>query len=260
MKQILSLGMGVQSSVIALMSAHGELPKLDLAIFSDPGWEGSATMKWAAWLTGYCAENGIRVVTVKKDGPGIRADALQAKRFATMPFYSMMDGKPGMVMRQCTMEYKIQPVQKEIRRFLGVEPRHKVREQVNLWMGISLDEVQRMKESRLAWITHSWPLIDRRMDRGDCLRWLDANGLPRPPKSACIGCPFKSDASWMAMKRDNPIEFADAVDFDAKIRKARKNMRSDMFLHRSCKPLSEVNFGEDQIDAFINECEGACGV
>lgn len=92
------------------------------------------------------------------------------------------------------------------------------------------------------------------------MRWLDAKGLPRPPKSACIGCPFKSDSSWMAMRRDNPMEFADAVDFDAKIRRARKNMRSDLFLHRSCKPLSEVNFGEDQGDMFIAECEGACGV
>lgn len=36
------------------------------------------------------------------------------------------------------------------------------------------------------------------------------------------------------------------------------------FLHRSCKPLSEVDFSTEeergQLDMFNNECEGMCGV
>lgn len=260
MKKILSLGMGVQSSTIALMSLVGELPPLDAVIFADSQWESKATYDYARWLILHCEERGMRITVTRKPGEGIRKDALMAKRFATMPFYTKMDGEGGMVMRQCTMEYKIQPVQKAIRRFLEVEPGKRVKEPVELWLGISLDEVQRMKESRVSWIKHAWPLIDKRMDRGDCLRWLKSHGFPVPPKSSCIGCPFKNDSSWMAMKRDNPKEFADAADFDAKIRTARKNMRSELFLHKSLKPLSEVNFGEDQGDMFLNECEGHCGL
>ena len=35
-----------------------------------------------------------------------------------------------------------------------------------------------------------------------------------------------------------------------------------MFIHKSCKPLSEVEFvaEEDQPDLFDNVCEGMCGV
>jgi hypothetical protein len=37
-----------------------------------------------------------------------------------------------------------------------------------------------------------------------------------------------------------------------------------MFLHRSCKPLDEVEFKTKQVanqmDLFDNECEGMCGL
>lgn len=34
------------------------------------------------------------------------------------------------------------------------------------------------------------------------------------------------------------------------------------FVHRSCRPLDEVDFDpqRDQVDLFVNECEGMCGV
>lgn len=35
MLRVLSLGAGVQSSVLLLMSCRGELPKLDAAVFAD---------------------------------------------------------------------------------------------------------------------------------------------------------------------------------------------------------------------------------
>jgi hypothetical protein len=35
----LSLGAGVQSTTLLLMSLEGMLPKLDCAIFADTGWE-----------------------------------------------------------------------------------------------------------------------------------------------------------------------------------------------------------------------------
>lgn len=42
MKQVLSLGAGVQSSTVLLMSIVGELESLDGAVFSDTGWEPQA--------------------------------------------------------------------------------------------------------------------------------------------------------------------------------------------------------------------------
>ena len=40
--KILSLGAGVQSTTVLLMSIRGELPRIDHAIFADTGWEPKA--------------------------------------------------------------------------------------------------------------------------------------------------------------------------------------------------------------------------
>jgi len=51
------------------------------------------------------------------------------------------------------------------------------------------------------------------------------------------------------------------VEFDRAIRKLPK-FKKEPYLHRSCRPLDKVNLQEDQgeLNLFINECEGYCGV
>ena len=121
-----------------------------------------------------------------------------------------------------------------------------------------------MKPAREAWQAMRWPLIEKRMARWDCLRWMERNGYPRPPKSSCTFCPFHSDEQWRAL---TPEEFAEAAEVDSRLRsRPPKDYRTKgtLFLHRSCKPLAEVDLStaEDrgQLNLFINECEGMCGV
>lgn len=259
MPMVQSMGFGVQSVTIAAMACHGDLPMPDFAVFADPGWESGETYSYKDWFTGWASERGLRIVTASKGN--IRKDALSPEsRFATMPLWTMMDGSPGLLRRQCTREYKVEVVAKAIRAELGLQPRQRVKEPVEVWLGISLDEVMRMKDSRIGWLKNAWPLIDKRMTRGDCIEYLKAKGLPVPPKSSCIGCPFHNDNHWRRIKAERPEEFADAVDFDARIRKARVALKSAVFLHRSLKPLGEVDFTDDQVDMFNNECEGHCGL
>jgi 3'-phosphoadenosine 5'-phosphosulfate sulfotransferase (PAPS reductase)/FAD synthetase len=65
-KRILSLGAGVQSTTVLLMSCKGVLPKLDMAIFADTGWEPPAVYEHLAWLEREAALNGIPVHRVSK--------------------------------------------------------------------------------------------------------------------------------------------------------------------------------------------------
>ena len=66
------------------------------------------------------------------------------------------------------------------------------------------------------------------------------------------------------MKMNDPSSFADAVAFDKAIRQTTRNKDLTRYLHRSCKPLDEVDFRnlEDmgQLNFFNEECEGMCGV
>ena len=62
MLRILSLGAGVQSSVVLLMSERGELPKLDHAIFADTGDEPKSVYEYLQYLKSIC-KTPIHVVS-----------------------------------------------------------------------------------------------------------------------------------------------------------------------------------------------------
>ena len=49
-----------------------------------------------------------------------------------------------MIQRQCTGQYKIQPVVKKVRELHGLKPRQRM-PKTEMWLGITLDEIQRMK-------------------------------------------------------------------------------------------------------------------
>jgi len=61
------------------------------------------------------------------------------------------------------------------------------------------------------------------------------------------------------MKANEPELFEEAVAFDRMIRQ-RPNLDSETFLHRSLKPLDEIDFQTGQENLFVNDCEGLCGV
>ena len=268
--RIISLGAGVQSTVMALMAAKGELtPMPDCAIFADTGYEPIEVYDHLEWLekqlpfpTYVVTAKGGRIVTptgnIKKD----MAIATQNTRTAfSMPTFTK--GK-GMKMRTCTAIYKIDPVKKKTRELLGLKPRQRAKDLVSeTWMGISMDEMVRMKESRDAFIYHRFPLIEVRMHRYHCKQWFaDHYGDRLLPKSACIACPFHDNTMWRDMKVNDPVSFADAVEFDKSIRHI-PSFDGEQYLHRSCLPLDQVDFqnAEDKGQmSFLDECEGMCGV
>jgi len=122
MLNILSLGVGVQSSTVLLMSDCGELPKLDCAIFSDTGWEPKAVYEHLEKL-----KTSVSVPIYIVSAGNIRDDNVDAKMRAneyraegkhwlSMPLVTILaDGSKGMIHRQCTKAYKIDPIEKFIR-------------------------------------------------------------------------------------------------------------------------------------------------
>ena len=263
---VISLGAGVQSSVMAIMAAKGDFPPVDCAIFADTGYEPKAVYTYLEFLKKILP---YPVYLVEKGN--IRDDMLAAKgttNFVVAPFFTQnkITGKKGMVMRQCTNDYKIQPIRTKIRELCNVKkgkhfPKDKYVEQ---WIGISTDEAGRMKPARDKYILNRHPLIEAKMSRQDCINYLKKENIPLPEKSACIVCPYHNDAYWHFMKTERPSEFADAVDFDKQVRNISRKEDEQLYAHRSCKPLDEVEFNkkedDKQLDMFNNECEGMCGV
>jgi 3'-phosphoadenosine 5'-phosphosulfate sulfotransferase (PAPS reductase)/FAD synthetase len=210
----------VQSSTCLLLAAHRRIPTFDAAIFVDTGWEPAAVFEHLD------------------------------RRFASMPLFTLGPrGERGMARRQCTSEYKIKPIRAEVRRRLG-HP-HPARVPAGVWaqmaIGISLDEVHRARDADVAYMRNVFPLLDLKWRRGDCLAYLAEHGWATTPRSACVGCPFHTDAEWERLRRTSPAEWTDAVAFDAAIRggSARANaagqpLRGEFFLHAQRVPLGEA--------------------
>lgn len=260
----LSLGGGVQSTALLLMADEGKIyPRPDVAIFSDTGWEPDYVYSNVKRLQEHCS---IPIVVV--DGGNIRDRSIEtaslnsSDSFVSLPLFTEHNGG-SMMARQCTQNYKILPVRRHIR---GVHNKRHGKKRPDegwacIWIGISYDEVQRMKDAREKWIDHRWPLVEKQMNRADCLDYLNAIGWGEVKKSSCIGCPFHDDKAWAWMKENRPDDFEDACQFDEKIRRVEK-MGAVAYLHKSRTPLREVDFGPagDDGQLYFGDCGGFCHV
>jgi hypothetical protein len=258
---IISLGAGVQSSTMALMAAHGEItPMPKCAIFADTQDEPQSVYKWLDWLEKQLPFPVHRVTKGSLSKKVLEKYLNEKGRMTTISIPFFMEGL-GHAPRQCTSDYKVYPIDKEITR----QMRDSGAKRAIKWIGISLDEIYRMKPSRRSTVEHRWPLVDARIRRHDCENWMKANGYPKPPRSACRYCPYHSDAEWRRLKREEPDEFRKAVEFE---QEAQENItelwKEKPFLHRSLVPLDQVDFSTDEDHGqqvmFGNECEGMCGV
>ncbi len=196
----LSWGCGVQSTALAVMSALGDLPKLDAVITADTGWERQATYEIRDYFKPWLEERGIPVYIVSAGNVKIQG----AEEHNHIPFWT---SKGGPLMRQCTKHYKITPIKRQARILAGFhknKPPHPPAGQIVQWLGISLDEYQRMNQSRLQYIVHRYPLVEKRITRWDCIDYLRKKRLPVPIKSACVGCPYRQPSEWIEMRKESP--------------------------------------------------------
>ena len=211
--RILSLGAGVQSSTLALMIEHGEIPMVDAAIFADVKGEPKKVYEWLEYLKTKITSYPIHVVTYRDLKQDLLDIANGTGKVIPIPFFTIDDkGKKGMMRRQCTADYKIKPVTSKIRELLGLKKgeKRKAGTKVELLMGISQDEISRMKTNQIKYIQNVYPLVEKKMRRSDCITWMEDNFYPTPPRSACTFCPFHSNEEWKRVK-ENKEEWDEIV-------------------------------------------------
>lgn len=281
--RILSLGAGVQSTVLALMGVRGEI-KIDAAIFADTGAEPKAVMKHLEWLVKECSP--VFPVYIRQKSNIIEdfmaKDSSDGKRhFVSAPFFTANDdGSKGIGRRQCTSEYKVNVVDRCIKReVLGLAPRQRIPADVKIiqLIGMSAEEGRRVVRVKARFASArqaepEFPLHARWMTRADCVQWLKDYGVPHEvPRSACIFCPYKSDAEWVKLRSEWPDEWEKVKQLDKAIRdkdiNLNRNFKSNRYLHRSCLPIDQVKFqpkltAKEQatFPSMADECEGMCGV
>ncbi|MEU2453973.1 hypothetical protein ABZ605_28320 [Streptomyces sp. NPDC012765] len=259
--RVLSLGAGVQSSCLLLLSAEGRLPKLDAAAFADTRWESPEVYAHLDRLEKEVATPaGIPILRASVGD--IRRDALDpTAHYGQMPLYIRgAGGGEGILRRACTPEYKMRALKQLMRELLGYPHPQRIPAglYVEQWIGISLDEASRAvgMVNDVKYMRPEFPLLflpggagptHLGWTRTDCERYLASRGFASTPKSACIGCPYTSNARWRRMRDERPADWAEAVAFDEQIRHgyaraiaSGKPLQGEAFLHRSRVPLAQA--------------------
>ncbi len=260
--RIISLGWGVQSWGLAAMSALGVLPPVDAAVHADTGHERAETYSFAAKWTPWLEARGVRVVTVKGTH---QLSLIDEWGGVFLPVFSLsdQDNSRGQLRRQCTQRWKIAPIRRWIRE-QGVNVRARKSGQVKQWLGITLDEIERMRSSGVLYIENVYPFIeqlDRPWTRGMVMQWLRKNGLDIPVKSSCIFCPYHDRQTWRDIQQSDTGDWEKALAVDGTIRHKRPGY--SCYLTALRKPLTDCDFRSQEEHGQLTlweaeECSGMC--
>jgi len=268
-KNIVSYGGGTQSTAMILMALEGKfgLSRPDFGVIADTGAEPRFIERYIDYFIKLVKEKydfDIYTITHKE---GLEKQVLnkpkesRAGNFYTSsvpPFFTLSEsGEKGMLMRQCTSDYKTNPLAKLINSKLARG------EKYIKWIGMSFDERSRMRISTEKKVANYYPLVDNFVRRNDSIEYVKSLGIKPPQRSSCYFCPFHSDSYWLWLRKYHNSEFERAIEFELKVQN-NMEVRDKIFLHSSCIPLSEVKFkNENQLNLFphlIDECAGECGI
>lgn len=255
----ISYGGGVQSTALVVLAGQGVID-FPLALFANVGEtsEHPDTLTYVRDVAiPWGREHGVEIVELHKMRKGqiddLRETILRKETLSVpIPIRGGWSGAPGA--RSCTKNWKIQVVGKELKRrgASSMAP-------ATIAVGISVDELERAKSPggrTQSWETVTYPLLDLRLNRGDCEQIIRDAGLPVPPKSACYFCPFHRPQVWAEMRRDEPQLFEQAAEVeDAIIAQQERLGRDPLYLTRFGKPLREA-VGEAQTPLFAEGPEG----
>lgn len=280
MLEVISAGIGIQSTTMMLMAAHGLItPMPDLAIFADTKGESAATYRHLDWLrSGNVLPFPIEVVSfsdleddILRSAAGETGIADRKGQYMAPPMRTLnADGSTGMLRRECTKNYKIVPIEECVRRHLGIVGKRirGKKKLVRQWIGFSADEAIRagggVHKRTPKWTAIWYPLIDRLTgdglggaggDRwislGDCIEWLKRHEYPVPPRSACVFCPYLKNERWRDLRDNHPEGWERALKVDEAVRDMAErglsglNEGGTLFLHHSHKPLREADLKDE---------------
>ncbi len=235
MIQCWSCGGGTQSAAIAALICQGRLPKPNLAVIIDTEREKASTWRYLNDVL-YPNLSNVGVViekVAKSDFTNVDLYGGEDDKTLLIPAFTTINGGIGKKPAFCSGEWKRDVIHRWLRS-KGVT-------EAQCWVGISLNEMDRIRAPRLKWVTERYPLVfDVPMSKGECIRLvMDVMGWPKPPRSACWMCPNLTDEEWREM---DPGDFDKAIHFEREIRQKDKFV----FLHQIAKPLDQVDFMDRQ--------------
>lgn len=235
----LSLGVGTQSSLLAIMIANKD-PRVKeywdaKIIFSDTGAEEWHTYSYLHLvLKPYLKEKGKEIIIIQTDH--FLADEFESKYKVPM----------GWANPSCSSFSKRDNIRKYYRKQHGTNGRISAKKtRIIELIGISMDEGLRAKDSNVSWLERRYPLLEMKIYRSELKTYYDEYGVEMPKKSGCWFCPNKGRDHFIQLKQNEPDRFAQLVKWEEYASKNRGNQVT--FIYKF--PLVNLN-DQTSLDDF----------
>lgn len=257
----ISFGGGAQSMGLMVLAARRQIPHRTF-LFANVGEdsEDPRTLDYVERVAApYARANGLDLHVLDRVTRSGRRETLWGRlmrpgsRSLPIPV-RMSNGAPGT--RSCTKDFKIAVTGRWLRE-RGAGPGTPA----EVGIGISVDEISRASNRHVEKYEQiTYPLLDLRMRRADCLSAIADEGLELPSKSACWFCPLKSLAGWSELLRDRPVLFERACELEETLIARRAALdRDPVFLTRTGHPLAEaVTAAQDELPMDVGCDSGWC--
>ena len=280
--KIVSFGGGVQSTAMAILAVQSKI-EVDAFVFCDTGYEQTIVFDFLEKFTKPMLEkSGIPFFTAKtSEYCGNLYGKPTAGNMALPPFFNLtVSNGIGRSPAFCSDIWKTSVFKKFCNENFNKKKYH-------VLMGFSTDEKHRagrqtkkinkeylfeqgdvFGDSKIITVKEVkskgnkfkcvFPLLDLRMNRGDCVKLvMDTFNAP-PPRSSCYFCPNHTQHEWREVM--NGVDRDKTIAIDRQIRDAKQFGLSAVgcYLTAECRPIDQCEFDDKNEVIFSRLCAGGC--
>lgn len=279
--KIVSFGGGVQSTALAVLAAQGKI-QVDAFVFCDTGFEQSIVFEFLEKYTKPMLKKaGIPFYTAKTEKYAGKLNGKTAFGNMLLPpfFHSAVDlaisrqpaycssiWKTDVFKRFCNETFKAKSY--DVLMGFSTDEKHRASRQteiINQDFEVTQNDIfgntviiAKKTKRKSKKFRCSFPLLDLRMNRGDCVKLvLDTFKAP-PPRSSCYFCPNHTMHEWREVMSSNDRD--KVIEIDNQIRSSLQSTLPGVnaFLTVECKPIAECDFNDKNEVIFSRLCAGGC--
>ena len=156
------------------------------------------------------------------------------KRVVSIPFWSVDEnGKKGKMMRNCTLDYKINEIIKFVKyHLLGYQKYQRLNQQDfkahEMHLGFSLEESKRCKENKHKMFVNKFPLVEMNLTRADNYKHI---------LQVLVNNLFLH-----FLKDNHPDNYSSIIEFDEMLEREQPNtkIRSKLYISKSRKRIRNL--------------------
>ncbi len=270
--KVLSCGAGMDSIALSLMSCenkicgtiHPHVPIYDAIVFVNLGLEPYWVHNQVEFIRGACRFAKIPFVELDNNLYKDYMDKFGRGHVSDIPFWSVgEDGKKAKMHRHCTIDYKINQVEKYLKyALLGYKKYQRLKPEDilahEMHIGFSYEEQRRISGKNYSKLfVKKYPLVDMGWTRSDSYGYvLEKWGL-ETKASACSFCPFHTNYFFDYLKKHDYSNYLQLVAFDRMIEKRQPytKIRSKLFVSKALKRIENLQT-TDCMDAQYFEYNG----